>query len=446
MNQEPIKMASENVWIGTKSRAIFEQLNRKVVPDIGGNGGKARTINIGKNGNEQVKIWQWGTDNDLPNQREQLVRENNIVGELLATKRTVTIGGGPVFYRFKYVDGKEVKEYVDTPAEFAAFSERSNLGKYLRIACKNLFLHANVFTEVIRDKAGRVHSIKALESRHVRAGEQGPDGKIKNYYWCGNWKSTKREQFPIIKIPAYDPLATKPQPKFIFATGDDLITDDYYCEPAWWGGRKWIELSNKIPVFHIGNLENGYLIRYHIEIPKGYFWDKTAAAQAINDPTAMKKLYEAEENARAEFMRRVDDLLAGEDKAGRTLFSEYEINAQIGKDYPGIKITPINTDLKDKALLDLFDKSNDANISGQGVHPAMAAIQTQGKLSSGSEIRNAYMMYLAIKTPANRDILTEAIMLETENQPWAKGLRMGFRDLEITTLDVNPSGKQDVQQ
>lgn len=441
-----IDQITENVWIGRDSGALFTQLSRNASPEVGGNGGKSRTITTGKPGEEGIKIWQWGTDNDLPNQREQLARENNIIGELLLTKRTVTLGGGIVFYRLKYVDGKEVKEFVDAPAEFVDFAERVNLNKYLRRAAGNLFFHANIFTEFIRDNAGRILSIKLLESRNTRAEKQDVSGKIKNYFWCGNWKSSKRDEFPIEKIPAFDPLAKKPQPKFLLATGDDLIDDGYYCEPTWWGGRKWIELANKIPVFHIGNLENGYLIRYHIEIPKDYFYDKSAAATAQNNEDQKTKLLDAERSARQEFIKLVNSLLAGENNAGRTLFTDYEINKQIGKDYPGIKITPITTDLKDKALLELFEKSNDANISGQGVHPAMAAIQTQGKLSSGSEIRNAYMMYLAIKTPENRRILLEALELVAKTNNWPADLKMGFRDIEITTLDENPKGAQPAAQ
>lgn len=315
----------------------------------------------------------------------------------------------------------------------------------MRRQANNLFKHSNIFLRFIRlEKVKGFHSVQVLDCRHVRAEKQAADGKIRNYFWCGDWKAKKREEFPIKKIPAYDPGAKKPQNEFILHLGDDLLTDNYYFVPMWWGGRKWIELANRIPIFHLSNLNHGYLIRYHVEIPKDYFYDRTAAQQATNNPDALKKVRQDESEARKKFMEKVNSLFAGEANAGRALFTEYEINRQIQKDYPGIKIHSIETDIKDEALLKLWQCSNDANIAAQGTHPAMAASQTQGKLSSGSEIQNANAIFIATQTPEPRRIMTKFYyVLRKEFEP-TSDIEVGFRDIVVAQLNQEKTGMQEV--
>jgi hypothetical protein len=243
----------------------------------------------------------------------------------------------------------------------------------------------------------------------------------------------------ISQVPAYNPQKEF-QAKFMYHTGDDLLYDDYYFIPRWWGGKDWIILSNRVPVFHNRNLDNGYLIRWHIEIPKDYFRDYSAAMQAAGDMETTKV---KETEARKKFLKKLNEFLAGEDGAGRAVITEYEINRQLGKEFPGIKITALNVDIKDNALLGVFAASNDANISGQGVPPALASIQTPGKLGSGSETRNSFNVWLATKAPIPRDLLLEPIYLAAKKNGWDPKIKFGFRDIELTSLDDNKAGTQE---
>lgn len=420
-------------------------------PWMGGNNGRLIKVTYD---DDQHEMWSWGDDNLLPQQREHLVQENNIVGELLATKQQVTLGAGLMFYRIRYDQGKEIKEEVEKPVWFRELENRMDIDDYLDTASKNLFIHANVFTEFVRSRDNKVFSIECLEARHTRAAKQDKRGYVNQFYWCGNWgvvmgrsraiSQGTKEDFPIMRTAAYNRDETKPQAKFVLHTCDKLLTDDYYAIPTWWGGRKWVEMANKIPVFHIANLDNGYTIRYHIEMPKDYFTDSRAMSLAKTE-VERRTLAQREDEARSQFIQKVNALLAGESNAGRALFTEYELNKQMGKDYPGIKITAIQSDIKDEALLKLFERSNEANISGQGVHPALASIQTQGKLSSGSEIRNANAMFTAIKTPKPRRILTKALNLVRAINASAgeQNIHIGFKDITITNLDENPAGMQE---
>ena len=418
--------------------------------DIQDDCGKVTTVTLpGQTVAQEIMFW--GQQNTLPQEREDLVRNNGVLGELIKTKRDFIIGGGLVAYRTQWVDGKEVKECVEIPKEIAAFFKKIKLRRYFRKACKNILIHGNVFTEYVRlkrfeDGKMKIASMKAMESRHLRAQRQNSEGEVPGYWWCGDWTRKKKrdlKELPAFYIPAHD--AEKTQPKFMLHTGDDLIYDDYYYAPTWWGQQvvKMIQVANTIPAFHLANINNGYSIRFWIEVPKDYFADSTSRAQT---PEGMKEAKARETEAKKEFKNKMNEFLAGAENAGRAVFSEYEVNRQIGKEFPGVKIHTLDYDLKGDEMLKLYAAALQTLTASQGIHSTLANVDTAGKLSSGSEMRNAHMVYLKTKTPETRAILLEAIELLHDEMGWDETIRWEFKDVEITKLDDDKAGFVDNTQ
>lgn len=436
-----IKELSDSVWVVEDKKLAIVFSSNTIQDDCG-----KVTSTMLPGLDKAVEIMYWGQKNTLPQEREELVRNNGILGELIRTKRDFIIGGGLVHFRRKWVDGKEVKEYVETPPAIAAFLKKIKIRKYFRKACKNLLIHGNVFTEFVRLKRAdggkfRIASMKAMECRHIRAERQNSDGEVPGYWWSGDWQKTKKRDIkqvlPAFYIPTHD--AEKPQPKFMLHTGDDLIYDDYYYGPTWWGKQvvKMIQVANTIPEFHLANINNGYSIRFWIEVPKDYFVDATSKAQTPeNKADALKK----ETEAKKEFKTKMNEFLAGAENAGRAVFSEYEVNRQLGKEFPGVKIHTLDYDMKGDELLKLYAAALQTLTASQGIHPTLANVDTAGKLSSGSEMRNAHMVYLKTKTPESRAIILEAYELLHDEMEWDPELFAEFRDVEITKLDETKAG------
>lgn len=394
-------------------------------------------------GSTTARVMQWGDDDQLPNYREQLVAENNIVPSLIATRRDITVGRGLMAYKEQIIDGKQEIVEVEMPPEAAEFFEKVDIDNYLDIACRNDIFHSAIATEYIRGKGGQINSLRALECRHLRARERDSRGQITEWFWKGSWGGKTNPSTQAQRIPVY--LKEQRQKKFITVHMDNLLClDEYYPTPYWWGSEEWIRLANCVPEFHLANMKHGYSFRVHVEIPKDYFLNATP--EDLVDNESRDTAYNAATAAKAEFIRRLNEVLQGAKNAGKTVVTEYDVDKALGKEYPGIKITPITLDLKDEALLKLFDASNAANMSAQGVHPTLANIQTQGKLSSGSEIRNAFLMYVAIKTPGPRRRLLRPIELVKRENNWPKDIKYGFRDMLITTLAEDKSGVKDSNQ
>jgi len=389
-----------------------------------------------------AKIMSWGNRNALPYQREMLIADNNIIPQLINTRRSILIGSGPLAYERRFENGKQIREQVEIPTEAAEFFDQLEEDDYFGNASKNLIMHGGSFTEYVRNRGGEIKTAKSNESRKIRREIQDSKGFSRNFYKCGRWtkkKSKDGRKFDIFKIPAYTSLQN--QKNFMRYRGDDLIFDDYYYGPAWWGSRHWISIANCIPLFHQANLDQGYNIRYHIEVPFDYFMDYSLNATTAEE---IENQLQKADAAKADFLERINGFLAGVENSGKAIFTFYEINKALGKAFPGVKITPLNVDLKDEALLKLYDKSNSAVLSAMGTPPTIAAIETAGKLSAGSEMRNAFMIYTAIHSPRARRILMDVAHFTKKQNGWDKNIFYTFGDIEITKLDDNKDGQQKV--
>lgn len=412
-----------------------------------------------KKGSKTVtkKLVNWGAKNCTPSQREALIEDNNIVATLMTTKRNYTIGTGVLLYRESWENGKCITEVIQTPEPIHDFLCKVHINKYMIRACADLIKHSNIFTEFILDRGGQVTSFKSIPAKYMRAAEKDNAGHIPCYFHSTSYatksnanKHTRAQK--VTEIANYQESKVKQANKFIYHTGDPLLHDGYYFIPAWWGGKKWLMLSNCIPEFHLANLKHGYTLRYHIEIPRDYFLDYS---EFITGPgwspsslkqKELKKCLDNAQSAESAFMLKLNKFLSGVQNAGRAIVTKSRWDKTLGKEYPGIKITPLKAELYDDKLLKLFEKSNQANISAQGLHPTLANVETQGKLSSGSEIRNALAAYLATQF-VNRNILMEALQIVRKINKWDdlegmdKNVKFGFKELQILRLDEDKSGK-----
>ena len=249
-----------------------------------------------------------GSRNDMPQARERLIANNNVVGPLMETKRDVWIGLGLITTKKVIEGGKKRIIEVDTPAGAETFFDAINIDEFLRQAFGELCMHGMFIPECVRDEGGRIIGAEVKKSRHMRSGLKDERGKVRNWYWCGDWQRKYNKRFPVKEIPLYDASLEsldgwKRQGKFVKPVGISLLSDDYYDIPTWQGSRDWLELANLIPQFHLYNLENGFTPRWHITIPQDYF--KGAMPKGFS-ATQLADADTAEEAARQDFLDKLN--------------------------------------------------------------------------------------------------------------------------------------------
>jgi hypothetical protein len=417
-----------------------------VLPDNSVNDlGRARTFTMD---GQSAEIMDWGNKNDLPNYREELVSNNAITPSLIRRKRDLVLGQDWFAYKTKYQDGKKIMDEVEMPPEAAQFFKKNK--KLFSDVVGELMKHELGIVEYVRSKDGKIFSRKALETKYMRAGRKNDQGDIKTWWWSNAWtsemtKTLKPAEKMLRSVPVLDEgnmIGNGRQDRFCVALGDWLFNDGYYPIPTYWGTRYWIELSNIIPLFHLANLKHMSAPRFIVVIPQDYFLDYEALNAATDEEGRQVVLSSAKAKKQA-FLDDFNDLVTGVGNNGRTLTIESALEETLGKvEERRIKIEPLVIDLRDEALLKLYESSNVANISGQGLHPTLANIETQGRLSSGTEIRNAYLLWLIIAAPAYRNHMYQLVEIEKELGNWPADVYYAIKDAELTTLAENPAGVQ----
>ena len=105
-------------------------------------------------------------------------------------------------------------------------------------------------------------------------------------------------------------------------------------------------------------------------------------------------------------------------------------------------IQPLDNKMSDDAYTKISSTADIAHSSSHGIMPVLAGIDTGSKLGgSGSEIRLAYE-YTKMMTAADRHPMIQPIKVCARLSGLPPDIEFQVTDTEFTTLDKNPTGKQ----
>lgn len=378
--------------------------------------------------------WYEDSNNLEPLDILEVLTNSNISPGILATKVDFVIGNGLKPYIERIVDGKKSLELVDLGADpryadVKAFFEANDINETLRNAATDEAYFGNIFLQFLHRLDGKIGRVEHVDATTMRA-EMMTAGRIEHYYYSPDWVkkftyNEKDEKNPVRRRQAYNPSADGVV-ESIFHSRRYMPGHPYYALPAWYGAINWIRLANEIPLWHLMGIRNGYQVKYLVEVNENYF--------ATTDPKERQK-------AKEQLRTNMDSYLAGADNSQKTVFTTVP-PAMWEKGM--VRITPIGGELNDAAFTVLFQQSNQAMTSAHGIDPTLAGIETSGKLSSGSEKRIAYMIYMILKTRSTRELLLKPIRAIAKHNGWPPELQWGFEDISLSTLDQNPTGSQTV--
>ncbi|WP_375418119.1 hypothetical protein [uncultured Hymenobacter sp.] len=390
-------------------------------------GGKGQDVNFGaqsalKSGG--LEIAPWGASNLQPQEMLKLVFNNHLKPQLLLTSRDFLLGSRLGIFTRQIVAGKLVLEPV-LDREMEEWLELIDADFVLASSAMNLEYFGNYFTAFSLDGASSVGDMVPFDAPTVRAAVTTAR-RPEKYHLHPDWANFKASE--VKTLPAYDRRNPARYGDFIYHGRDWTPGQKYYDSTAWWGTRKWTEVSNKIPKYHSSGLDNGYNVKYHIKIPKDYFLQ-------FGDAKAQAK-------AEKELMENMNTMLAGVDNVDKAFVSKFGVDAQ-GKSLPGWEIVPIENKMTDKAYDSVNNQANIAHTSGHGIDPSLAGIDTGSKMGgSGSEKRISYQLHIALRTPVKRRILLGQFEAAKKIMGFNPEHVFGFEDIDIVTIAENPTGKQ----
>jgi hypothetical protein len=391
--------------------------------------------NTGKSSKDKYWAKWFNTNDHLDRDKEpqillDLAKHNNLQMPLIGTNVDFCIGSGVGFFKQEITNGK--KSLI--PAEFPdvqKWFEENEVNEVMTKLASDFYYTGNYFLEGRLSGERKVYSVKHQHPTDCRAGLIDRETGKTEYFYVGDFKSGKAKYDPehpkdqkkstVTRVRAF--VQKYPAAKFLWHGKQYFPGEKYYGIPLHFGVKNWVKLANQIPIFHLSGLTKGYNIRWHIKIPVSYF----------------EQFPENEREAEEEsIMRELDMLLSGAENHGKAFVSRFSNE----KNYPEWKIEALKGELYDEAYKDIFQHSNTALSSANNIDPSLAGYDITGKLSSGSEKRNSYLIHIALKTPRPRQILLKWLYDVKRINGWPPELIFAFKDIEITTLDKNPTGTQ----
>jgi hypothetical protein len=424
---EVLQLAPD-VVIMKKSGALI-QWTRDV--SYGGNSVASQTRNV-----KGIEIYQWGADNLHPQNLLKKIRLNHQKGQLLEKERNFLVGRGIWPFEMSVVNGRFSVVPVED-VEMWRWSESINAFDLVIEAAEQYVFSNNIFIHFKFNLFGEFVGFEVLDSCKCRLEKASLATHRVEWVHITDWANSGKigtDENPLLTLPLYRPAMEDLELKkdFVMHIKNPKVGQDNYSIAPWWGTMNWTEVANLIPEFHKNGLMNGYNIKYHVELPL-YLLEK----HPVENREAVKMQYQND----------MDKMLAGTENGSKTVLSWYELD-MMNKPLPGVKITPINSNDPSTQYIELDKQANINQASGHGINPTLAGIDTGGKLGgSGSEMRIAYQLHIALNTPIPRRLLLKPFTIIHKLMGWDKtkpNRYFDFLEIDVTTIAQNPTGSQSI--
>ncbi len=431
---EKIEVKPGFAGVRGKSRMAIEFEATKTPENRGGsndNSGTTSTFRITEKEDDSQavtcgnhKISPWGPDNKFPNSLRKLF-VNNLAPGLLDFKVDMIYGRG-----LTLVD-RRTEEEQDFIEEWK-WLESWDRTTYILSQITDFITCENVFGQVRRSIGGKIADILHVNASECRL-EIMKNNRVENVI-VGNFEDSSSTFKP---YKTWKPIEEREKNKVLNAISmyhgkKPTFGFRYYNYPVFIGVlNTWLPVANLIPEYHYSMLKNALMAVYHVRIP----------LEPLLKLKEVKGWKQEEMDAFVETkLQEIDDMLCGASNAGKTFYT-FSVNDASGKPM-NWEIILIDNKLKEtsESFLQLYNDSNQALTSAFQVQPALASIQLGNKMSSGSEVLNAFNLHLKTRTPIAREIILNPINAALRFNFPNTMAKVVFRDISLVPQAKDKSG------
>lgn len=403
----------------------------------------------------KFKFAPWGESNTEPQNILKQIGDIGVAGRGILTNVYAHYGTGLNLYEEDELGNKQKVGYKKYPA----FVEFDKINYANQIALE--FIHdfecfSMGFVEFVLSRDfNRVNRMKRQPASFCRFEVMNEkSGRIQNVAINANWSSPDHNFTQVVPcfsmydyfddIKAY--CKKKKIYKFIIPFFAPRLGEVYYNKPFWTAPLKngWADVVLSVPAVKNAIAKNQTHFKYLIHVSEkyfqisngtdkhnGYVWDSFSAKEKIEK--------------KRELIDALDAHMSGVEAGGRSLTVPM-IPGMDGKPEETIKIVPIDDKLKDGAYLPDASAANTEILFALGVDPSIVGIGIPGSSNlsgSGSDKREAYTILCANKM-ADRTISTLPFYFVRDWNGWGDDLDFGFPNVNLTTLDKNKDGQEEI--
>jgi len=289
---------------------------------------------------------RFGSDNLYPQLLNQMYYTSPLHGAIVDFKTNATVGGG---YELQYSPTASPMEKVD----IYAFEKRMNLRKILPAVTKEKIIHGRVYFHLRFNQTGTL-----IFCKHIAADKVRKNATNDLYYICDDWST----QINIYTIKPYR-FNTKDL-EFLYCYEDYSVGQDVYTLPQYSSCMNWAFLDGEMSYLQKSNIQNSIFPSFAMMFPK-------------------KPQNEEEKNS----IKTTIDRAKGATNAGKAI----AFFANNKESLPTIEAIPTNSN---DNLFQVTTESIDSKIcQAHIIDPILMGIRVSGKLGSGSDIKQSYVIF-----------------------------------------------------
>lgn len=409
---------------------------------------------VPKGKSQPIEFVPRGRNNNMMYDIMKKIGHNVTVGSNIEFKNKVIYGDGVMVYR-KYRDpstGKIVKEEVlpEEYPEIFEFIENNNYSLIRHEIANDLAIFYDSYVEYLFDsnnppKLVQVKSKEATCSRISKIDEK--TGKSEWHGYSAEWHKGSPDD--VIATPLLDRQSSLRDMKIRMGKlpnkdGKNEIVKErnfihnirintpgrfYYSRPYWWSvfASGWYDFSSAIPVYKKALIKNQMTLRYVIYI-KDTFWDKLYKAKGLTTD-------EEKAQCREDFLKEMNDFLAGEENAGKAFVAEFRYDKIKGFEDKDIIISALTNQQIGGEYIEDSEEVSNTICYAMGVHPSIiGASPGKGKSINGTEARELFTIEQALMK-MYQDATLEPLYFAKAINDWPKDIYFSITNCQLTTLD-----------
>lgn len=293
-----------------------------------------------------ANMWQYfGSDNLYPEMLNQMYFSSPLHGAIVDFKTNAVIGGG-----FNLTTDKLTPQ---EKLEMFTFEKKANLKHTVKAVTKQLILHNRVYFKLYFGEKRKLMKIENVSPEKVRVGR---DKKM--YFLCDDWS----RRIGIEEIKPYHITCTDKCQLFSYEVKS--VGQDYYPLPTYTSALNFAFLSGELSYFAKSNIQNSVFPSFAMMFPK--------RPQSEEEKHMIKETI---------------DRLKGAANAGKAV----AFFANSADQLPKIESLPTNGN--DKLFHEASALNTEQICFSHTIDPILMGIRTTGALGSGSDIKQAYVIF-----------------------------------------------------
>lgn len=289
---------------------------------------------------------RFGSDDLYPQLLNQMYYTSPLHGAIVDYKTNAAVGGG---FELTVDSQATATEKVDV----YTFDKRTNLKQLVPVLTKDVIIHNRAYFYLCFNQSGDLIKIKHIGAEKIRKDKYG-----ETYFICEDWSS----QIDIKEIKPY--RWNLRQRECLYVYENKSVGQDTYPLPQYSSAMNWAFLDGEMSYLQKSNILNSIFPSFAMMFPK--------KPQSEEEKIAIKNTI---------------DKAKGAQNGGKAI----ALFANNAESLPKIESIPTNSN--DNLFQNTTESIDSKICQAHIIDPILMGIRVSGKLGSGSDIKQAYIIF-----------------------------------------------------